>query len=188
MNSESLLVNEIDSLEDFFKRKSDDELKEYTLNLKNQFSGQENRQKTLVESFALVREASNRVLGLRPFNTQLLGGIYLDQGKIAEMKTGEGKTLVASLPSFLNALDGKGVHIVTVNNYLAKRDQEFIGQIFRFLGLKVGLVQEDMTTQEKRANYRADITYVTNSELAFDYLRDCTAQKTNEMGPGKSLL
>ena len=181
MNSESLLVNDIDSLEDFFKQKSDDELKEYTSNLKNQFSKIENRQKTLVESFALVREASTRVLGLRPFNTQLLGGIYLDQGQIAEMKTGEGKTLVASLPSFLNALDDKGVHIVTVNYYIAKRDQEFIGQIFRFLGLKVGLVQENMTTQEKRANYRADITYVTNSELAFDYLRDCTAQKTNDL-------
>ena len=181
MNSESLLVNEIDLLEDFFKQKSDDELKEYTSNLKKQISSKTDRQKILIESFALVREASTRVLGLRPFNTQLLGGIYLDQGQIAEMKTGEGKTLVASLPSFLNALDSKGVHVVTVNNYLAKRDQEFIGQIFRFLGLKVGLIQENMTTQEKRANYNADITYVTNSELAFDYLRDCTAQKTTDL-------
>jgi preprotein translocase subunit SecA len=181
MNSESFLVSEIDLLEDLFKQKSDDELKEYTLNLKRQISNKVDRQKILVESFALVREASNRVLGLRPFNTQLLGGIYLDQGQIAEMKTGEGKTLVASLPSFLNALDSKGVHIVTVNNYLARRDQEFIGQIFRFLGLKVGLIQENMTTQEKRANYNADITYVTNSELAFDYLRDCTAQKTTDL-------
>lgn len=181
MNSESLLVNEINLLEDLFKQKSDDELKEYTLHLKRQISNKVDRQKILVESFALVREASNRVLSLRPFNTQLLGGIYLDQGQIAEMKTGEGKTLVASLPSFLNALDSKGVHIVTVNNYLARRDQEFIGQIFRFLGLKVGLIQENMTTQEKRANYNADITYVTNSELAFDYLRDCTAQKTTDL-------
>ena len=147
MKAESILVNEINSLEDFFKQKSDNELKEYSSILQQQFLHEVNRDKVLINSFALVRETSKRILGLRPFDTQLLGGIYLDKGQIAEMRTGEGKTLVGSLPAFFNALDKKGVHVVTVNNYLAKRDQEFIGQIFRFLNLKVGLIQENMTTQ-----------------------------------------
>ena len=179
---ESSIINEINESEILFQQKSDVELKEYSLSLKKSLQNTEqDLDNLLIESFGLVREASKRVLGLRPFNTQLIGGIHLHNGKIAEMKTGEGKTLVASLPAFLNALPGKGVHIVTVNNYLAKRDQEFIGRIFRFLNLRVGLIQENMLLEEKQANYNADITYVTNSELAFDYLRDCTAQSISQV-------
>jgi preprotein translocase subunit SecA len=119
-----------------------------------------------------VREASKRVLGLRPFDVQLIGGMVLHKGQIAEMRTGEGKTLVAVLPAFLNALTGQGVHVVTVNDYLARRDCEWVGQVHRFLGLRVGLIQQGMTPQERMDNYGCDITYVTNSELGFDFLRD----------------
>ncbi|WP_413678741.1 preprotein translocase subunit SecA [Prochlorococcus sp. MIT 0916] len=126
----------------------------------------------LPESFAVVREASKRVLGMRHFDVQLIGGMVLHEGQIAEMKTGEGKTLVATLPSYLNALTGKGVHVVTVNDYLARRDAEWMGQVHRFLGLKVGLIQQDMSPAERKKNYQCDITYATNSELGFDYLRD----------------
>lgn len=120
----------------------------------------------------MVREGSRRVLGLRPFDVQLIGGMLLHEGQIAEMRTGEGKTLVAVLPAYLNALEGKGVHVVTVNDYLARRDSEWVGQVHKFLGLKVGLIQAGMSPEERRAAYAADITYVTNSELGFDYLRD----------------
>ena len=182
MKLESSHINEINLSEVTFREKSDLELKEYAASLQAQMlTNKVSLDDLLVDSFGLVREVSSRILGLRHFDTQLLGGIYLHQGKIAEMKTGEGKTLVASLPSFLNALSKKGVHIVTVNNYLAKRDQEFIGQIFRFLNVKVGLIQENMSIEEKKANYAADITYVTNTELAFDYLRDCTAQNITQV-------
>ena len=182
MSLESSFITDINEREIFFQQKSDIALKEYANSLKNRYLNTDpDLDNLLIESFSLVREVSKRVLGLRPFDTQLLGGIYLHQGKIAEMKTGEGKTLVASLPAFLNALSGKGVHIVTVNNYLAKRDQEFIGRIFRFLNLRVGLIQENMNLEEKQANYAADITYVTNSELAFDYLRDCTAENISQV-------
>ena len=131
----------------------------------------------LVEAFAVVREASVRVLGLRPFDVQLMGGMILHEGQIAEMRTGEGKTLVAILPSYLNALAGRGVHVVTVNDYLARRDCEWVGQVLRFLGLTVGLIQGGHTNEQRRDAYNCDVTYVTNSELGFDYLRDnlCTA-------------
>ncbi|BFG23762.1 hypothetical protein CerSpe_100360 [Prunus speciosa] len=130
------------------------------------------------EAFAVIREASKRVLGLRPFDVQLIGGMVLHKGEIAEMRTGEGKTLVAILPAYLNALIGKGVHVVTVNDYLARRDCEWVGQVPRFLGLKVGLIQQNMTSEQRRENYLCDITYVTNSELGFDYLRDNLATET----------
>jgi preprotein translocase subunit SecA len=119
-----------------------------------------------------VREASRRVLGLRPFDVQLIGGAILHEGQIAEMRTGEGKTLVAALPAYLNALSGGGVHVVTVNDYLARRDSEWVGQVPRFLGVSVGLIQADMDPEARRAAYACDVTYVTNSELGFDYLRD----------------
>jgi preprotein translocase subunit SecA len=126
----------------------------------------------LPEAFATVREAADRVLGLRPYRVQLVGGVVLHQGRIAEMKTGEGKTLVATLPAYLNALTGQGVHIVTVNDYLAKRDSEWMGKVYRFLGLTVGLIVHGLTTEERQAAYNADITYGTNNEMGFDYLRD----------------
>ncbi len=124
------------------------------------------------EAFAVVREAGKRVLGMEHYRVQLIGGIILHQGRIAEMRTGEGKTLVATLPSYLNALEGKGVHVVTVNDYLAKRDAEEMGKIHEFLGLTVGVVLNDMKQDERRAAYNCDVTYVTNNELGFDYLRD----------------
>ena len=131
--------------------------------------------------FAVVREAGKRVLGMRHFDVQLIGGMVLHEGQIAEMKTGEGKTLVATLPSYLNALTGRGVHVVTVNDYLARRDAEWMGQVHRFLGLSVGLIQQDMRPDERRRNYGCDITYATNSELGFDYLRDNMAADISEV-------
>jgi len=135
----------------------------------------------LPEAFAVVREASKRVLGMRHFDVQLIGGMVLHEGQIAEMKTGEGKTLVATLPSYLNALTGRGVHVVTVNDYLARRDAEWMGQIHRFLGLSVGLVQQSMLPPQRKKNYECDITYATNSELGFDYLRDNMAADKSEI-------
>ena len=135
----------------------------------------------LPEAFAVVREAAKRVLGMRHFDVQLIGGMVLHEGQIAEMKTGEGKTLVATLPSYLNALTGRGVHVVTVNDYLARRDAEWMGQVHRFLGLSVGLIQQDMRPEERRSNYNCDITYATNSELGFDYLRDNMAADISEV-------
>jgi preprotein translocase subunit SecA len=146
-----------------------------------QYSLEKDFDNLLAESFALTREASRRTLGLRHFDTQIMGGILLHKGKIAEMKTGEGKTLVATLPVCLNALSLKGVHVVTANDYLAKRDQQSLSQLYRFLGLSVGLIQESMNSAERRRNYSADITYVTNSELAFDYLRDNMATEPSEL-------
>ena len=135
----------------------------------------------LPEAFAVVREAGKRVLGMRHFDVQLLGGIILHKGQIAEMKTGEGKTLVATLPAYLNGLTGKGVHVVTVNDYLARRDAEWMGQIHRFLGLSVGLVQSGMSPEERKKNYACDVTYTTNSELGFDYLRDNMSTSMQEV-------
>lgn len=171
-NKYQKLVNQINSLEANFKLLTDSELRNQTLNLKKKYKITKNLNDILPESFALVREASVRTLGLRHFDVQLLGGLTLNDGRIAEMRTGEGKTLVATLPSYLNALPEKGVHIVTVNDYLASRDQISMGQIYRFLGLNTGLIQENMSRQQRQQNYDADITYVTNNELAFDYLRD----------------
>ncbi|WP_375472057.1 preprotein translocase subunit SecA [uncultured Nostoc sp.] len=165
-------VTEINLLEEEIKVLSDDELKGKTVEFKQRLAKGETLDDILPEAYAVVREAGRRVLGLRHFDVQLLGGIILHVGQIAEMKTGEGKTLVATLPSYLNALTGKGVHVVTVNDYLARRDAEWMGQVHRFLGLSVGLIQSSMTPSERQKNYDCDITYVTNSEVGFDYLRD----------------
>lgn len=165
-------VTEINLLEEEIKALSDEELKGKTVEFKQRFAKGETLDDLLPEAYAVVREAGRRVLGLRHFDVQLLGGIILHVGQIAEMKTGEGKTLVATLPSYLNGLTGKGVHVVTVNDYLARRDAEWMGQVHRFLGLSVGLIQSTMTPSERQKNYDCDITYVTNSEVGFDYLRD----------------
>ena len=166
------LVADISVLEDEIQALPDEQLVGKTVEFKQRLEKGETLDDLLPEAFAVVREAGRRVLGLRHFDVQLLGGIILHKGQIAEMKTGEGKTLVATLPSYLNALTGKGVHIVTVNDYLARRDAEWMGQVHRFLGLSVGLIQQGMGPAERQRNYECDITYVTNSEVGFDYLRD----------------
>jgi len=166
------LINQINSLETNLKTLTDSELRAKSFHLKKQYQQTQNLDSLIAESFAVTREASYRTLGLRHYDVQLIGGLVLNSGKIAEMKTGEGKTLVATLPALLNAITDKGVHIVTVNDYLANRDQVSMGQIYRFLGLDTGLIQEGMSTIERRENYKADITYVTNYELTFDFLRD----------------
>ncbi|PKA48894.1 Protein translocase subunit SECA1, chloroplastic [Apostasia shenzhenica] len=174
-------VRLINGLEPEMSRLSDSELRERTSVLKERAKNEESIDSLLPEAFAVVREASKRVLGLRPFDVQLIGGMVLHKGEIAEMKTGEGKTLVAILPAYLNALTGKGVHIVTVNDYLARRDCEWVGQVPRFLGLQVGLIQQNMSSEQRRENYLCDITYVTNSELGFDYLRDNLAMTVGDL-------
>ncbi len=166
------IVEKINSLESFFKGKSDSELQAFTDSFKTRIAAGEELNAILPEAFALVREASRRVLGMRHFDTQMIGGIVLNWGKISEMKTGEGKTLVATLPAYLNALSGKGVHIVTVNDYLARRDAEWMGRLYNFLGLSVGCVLPGMNEEQKRKAYNADITYGQNNEFGFDYLRD----------------
>ncbi|MDY4219255.1 MAG: preprotein translocase subunit SecA [Candidatus Faecousia sp.] len=166
------LVDKIEALEPQCKAMSDGELRGKTQEFQKRYQEGETLDQMLPEAFAVCREAAWRVLGMRPYTVQLIGGIVLHQGRIAEMKTGEGKTLVAILPAYLNALSGKGVHIVTVNEYLAKRDSEWMGKVYRFLGLTVGLVIPGMTPAERRKSYAADITYCTNNELGFDYLRD----------------
>ena len=166
------LINHINALESDLKLLTDSELRTKTFQLRKKYQMTNDFSLITAESFAITREASLRTLGLRHFDVQLLGGLVLNEGKIAEMRTGEGKTLVATLPSYLNALSQKGVHIVTVNDYLASRDQVSMGQIYRVLGLNTGLIQENMITQTRQKNYNADITYVTNNELGFDYLRD----------------
>jgi len=171
-NEYQSLINQINLLEQDLKTLSNSELRVRTVQLKKKYQIEKDLSSIISESFALTREASLRTLGLRHFDVQLLGGLVLNNGRIAEMRTGEGKTLVATLPAFLNALTEKGVHIVTVNDYLANRDQISMGQIYRFLGLDTGLIQENMTVKERQENYLADITYVTNNELGFDYLRD----------------
>ncbi|KAL4202973.1 hypothetical protein AMTRI_Chr02g223950 [Amborella trichopoda] len=177
----SATVSLINGLETSVSELSDAQLREKTLEFKERVSGGESLDSVLPEAFAVVREASKRVLGLRPFDVQLIGGIVLHKGEIAEMRTGEGKTLVAVLPAYLNALSGKGVHCVTVNDYLARRDCEWVGQVPRFLGLQVGLIQQNMSSEQRRENYTCDITYVTNSELGFDYLRDNLATSVDEL-------
>ncbi|XP_057461341.1 protein translocase subunit SecA, chloroplastic isoform X2 [Actinidia eriantha] len=174
-------VSLINSLEAQMSALSDSQLRDTTSLLQQRARQGDSLLALLPEAFAVVREASKRVLGLRPFDVQLIGGMVLHNGEIAEMRTGEGKTLVAILPAYLNALTGKGVHIVTVNDYLARRDCEWVGQVPRFLGLKVGLIQQNMTSEQRRENYLCDITYVTNSELGFDYLRDNLATSVDEL-------
>jgi preprotein translocase subunit SecA len=166
------LVDRINSLEDGMRAKSDSDLKAMTPYLKEKLDTGASLDDILPEAFATVREASQRTLGMRPFDVQLLGGIVLHEGKIAEMKTGEGKTLVATMPVYLNALAGKGVHVVTVNDYLAHRDAEWMGAIYRFLGLEVGVIVHGLDDNQRKKNYNADITYGTNNEFGFDYLRD----------------
>lgn len=174
-------VTLINNLEAEMSAVSDSELRDRTRLLKERAQRGESLDSLLPEAFAVVREASKRVLGLRPFDVQLIGGMVLHKGEIAEMRTGEGKTLVAILPAYLNALSGKGVHVVTVNDYLARRDCEWVGQVPRFLGLQVGLIQQNMTSEQRRENYLCDITYVTNSELGFDFLRDNLATSVDEL-------
>ena len=181
LNKYQNLINQINTLENEFKTLTDSELRVKSSKLKKQYESTQNLNSIIAESFALTREASFRTLGLRHFDVQLIGGLVLNDQKIAEMKTGEGKTLVATLPAFLNALTKKGVHIVTVNDYLANRDQVSMGQVYRFLGLDTGLIQEGMTTVERRKNYNADITYVTNYEVTFDFLRNNMALNLNDL-------
>ena len=166
------IVDEVEALEPVMQKLSDSELKDKTREFKNRLAEGETLDDVLPEAYAVVREASKRVLGLRHFRVQIIGGIILHQGRISEMRTGEGKTLVSTLPAYLNALTGEGVHVVTVNDYLAKRDAEWMGQVHEFLGLTVGVVLNSMDNDERRAAYNCDITYVTNNELGFDYLRD----------------
>ena len=181
INQYQLLVNQINALEKNLKGLTDTELRDQTFRLKKQYKKEQDLNSLIAESFAITRETSLRTLGLRHFDVQLIGGLVLNSGKISEMRTGEGKTLVATLPAYLNALTNKGVHIVTVNDYLASRDQISMGQIYRFLGLDTGLIQEDMAFLERQENYKADITYVTNNEVAFDYLRDNMASNLNQV-------
>ena len=174
------VADKIEALEEEYKALTDAQLQAKTAEFKERLRGGETTDDILPEAFAAVREAADRVLGMRPYRVQLIGGIVLHQGRIAEMKTGEGKTLVATLPAYLNALTGEGVHIVTVNDYLAKRDSEWMGKVHRFLGLTVGLIIHDMTKAERQAAYAADITYGTNNEMGFDYLRDNMALYASE--------
>ena len=175
------IVAKINALEPSFEKKSDAELLAMTTALKERFRSGETLNDLLPEAFAAVREAAKRTLGQRHFDVQLIGGMVLHEGKIAEMKTGEGKTLVATLPVYLNALQGKGVHVVTVNDYLAKRDSEWMGQIYNFLGLSVGVIVHGLTDEERRVNYAADVTYGTNNEFGFDYLRDNMKYSLDQM-------
>ncbi len=181
VNKYQNLINQINILEDELKTLTDSELRAKSFKLKKQYEANQNLDFLIAESFALTREASIRTLGLRHFDVQLIGGLVLDDQKIAEMKTGEGKTLVATLPAALNAITKKGVHIVTVNDYLANRDQVSMGQIYRFLGLNTGLIQDGMSTLDRRTNYNADITYVTNYEVTFDFLRDNMALNLSDV-------
>ena len=165
-------AEEIEKLEPQFEKLSDAELAHKTVEFRERYSKGETLDQLLPEAFATVREAAKRTLGLRPFKVQLIGGIVLHQGRIAEMKTGEGKTLTATLPAYLNAISGKGVHIVTVNDYLASFQGEEMGKLYRFLGMSVGIIVHDLSNEQRRAAYQADITYGTNNEMGFDYLRD----------------
>lgn len=166
------LVKKINALESGIKQLSDEQLRGKTFEFKSRLANGETLDDLLPEAFAVVREAAVRTIGQRHYDVQLIGGIVLHQGRIAEMKTGEGKTLVATLPAYLNALEGKGVHIVTVNDYLASRDAAWMGKIHRFLGLSVGCIVHDLDAEERRKAYNSDITYGTNNEFGFDYLRD----------------
>ncbi len=165
-------VAAIAALEDELKALSDEQLRARTDEFRKQLAEGAALDDLLVPAFATVREAARRVLGMRPFDVQMIGGMVLHNGGIAEMRTGEGKTLVATLPTYLNALTGKGVHVVTVNDYLASRDANWMGKLHRFLGLTVGIIVHGLSDEERRAAYACDITYATNNELGFDYLRD----------------
>jgi preprotein translocase subunit SecA len=174
-------LQRINTIGEQYKKLTDDQIQLKTQDLKSRLLNGQSQADIIDEAFALVREATTRVLKIRHYDVQLLGGLVLNEGKIAEMKTGEGKTIVALLPTFLNALYGKGTHVVTVNDYLARRDAEYVGQVHRFLGLTVGLIQENMSPDERKKNYSCDVVYVTNNELGFDYLRDNMAFTSSEM-------
>ena len=175
------IVESIEKLSDRFSDMSEAELRGMSDVLKKRLANGETTDDILPEAFATIREAAWRVLGMRPYRVQLIGGIILHQGRIAEMKTGEGKTLVATLPVYLNALTGRGVHVVTVNDYLARRDSEWMGKVYRYLGLSVGLIVHDLDNTERRKAYNSDITYGTNNEFGFDYLRDNMVDKKEKM-------
>ena len=175
------IIDRIEALEPDFAALTDEELRGKTEEFRSRYRAGETLDELLPEAFAAVREASWRVLGMKPFRVQLIGGVVLHQGRIAEMKTGEGKTLVAVLPAYLNALTGEGVHIVTVNDYLARRDSEWMGKVHRFMGLSVGLIVHGLSSAERREAYAADITYGTNNEMGFDYLRDNMALYKSDM-------
>src|SRR6185503_234868 len=166
------IVAEVNTFEPAIKALSDEQLRGKTAEFRQRVANGELLDDLLPEAFAVVREAGRRVLNMRHFDVQLIGGMVLNSGKIAEMKTGEGKTLVATLPAYLNALAGKGVHVVTVNDYLARRDSEWMGRVYRFLGMTVGVIQHELTDAQRQVAYGADITYGTNNEFGFDYLRD----------------
>jgi preprotein translocase subunit SecA len=166
------IVAEVNAHEPAIEPLSDTQLRDKTSEFRTRLANGETLDDLLPEAFAVVREAGRRVLNMRHFDVQLIGGVVLHRGRIAEMKTGEGKTLVATLPAYLNALAGKGVHVVTVNDYLARRDSEWMGRLYRFLGLSVGVIQHELNDQERQVAYGADITYGTNNEFGFDYLRD----------------
>ena len=166
------IVNKIESYRDAMMALTDEELRDKTKEFKNRHKEGESLDSLLPEAFAAVRESARRALNMEHYRVQLIGGIILHQGRIAEMRTGEGKTLVSTLPAYLNALEEKGVCVVTVNDYLAKRDAEWMGKVHEFLGLKVGVVLNSMDNDERREAYNCDITYITNNELGFDYLRD----------------
>jgi len=168
----SKTIDSINALEESLKNLSDEDLRNKSGQLKIKYNQNKNLDEILPEAFAVVREASQRTIGLRHYDVQLIGGLVLHNGKISEMKTGEGKTLVSTLPAYLNALAGTGVHIVTVNEYLAERDSDWMRPIYEFLGLSVGFIRSEQTQADKRAAYNCDITYGTNNEFGFDYLRD----------------
>ena len=174
-------VNAVEALEDEYKALTDEQLRAKTDEFRARLQNGETEDDILPEAFAAIREADARVLGMRPYRVQVMGGLVLHQGRIAEMKTGEGKTLVSTLPAYLNALSGKGVHVVTVNDYLARRDSEWMGKVHRFMGLSVGLIVHDLDSAERRAAYACDITYGTNNELGFDYLRDNMVIRQSEL-------
>ena len=175
------LVDEVNHFEQSIEKLSDDQLRAKTGEFRQRLANEEPLDDLLPEAFAVAREASIRTLGMRPFDVQVIGGIVLHQGTIAEMKTGEGKTLVATMPIYLNALTGRGVHLVTVNDYLARRDSEWMGKIYRFLGLKVGCIVHGLDDRERKEAYLADVTYGTNNEFGFDYLRDNMKFRIDDM-------
>jgi preprotein translocase subunit SecA len=177
------LTVQVNALEDDFRALSDEELRALTPQFKQRLEAGETLDDLLPEAFAAVREAASRTLGQRHYDVQIMGGAALHLGNIAEMKTGEGKTLVATLPCYLNALSGKGVHVVTVNDYLAERDSSWMGRVHRFLGLEVGVILAQMSPEQRRQQYAADITYGTNNEFGFDYLRDNMAWSVATTSP-----
>src|SRR5574344_164059 len=174
-------VDKVFMYEEEFSNLTDSELEGKTQEFKNRLEAGETLDMLLPDAFAVVREAAFRVLGMKPYRVQVIGGIVLHQGRIAEMKTGEGKTLVATMPVYLNALSGKGVHVVTVNDYLARRDSEWMGKVYRFLGLSVGLIIHEIPNNKRREMYECDIVYGTNNEFGFDYLRDNMVVKKSQL-------